>query len=397
MPRFPRTSPTTQSLSTRVFSGLSARAKARAERGEVVHRLSVGDTYREPLLCARAESQTVTDRPGLHRYAPPRGEPELLEAVQARLTEIDVEHAPPVEQIQVVSGATSGLSVVIQALIDTGDEVILPSPFWPLIRGIIAARGATPVQVPMMHEGLVPGELSPELIESRLEAVVTPRTSAIYVNSPHNPTGTILSADQLAAFVRVAERHDLWILSDEAYQDFVFTGQAPSLWRDPIAKSRTIAVHTLSKSYGIAGSRIGYIHGPKSAMDAIAGVQTFSTYCAPRPLQFGAASVLLNGQAWLAEGVAEYAKTAKRAAEAFQVNAPPGGTFLFVDVSRWMKVGEADCLPFLERALDHGVLMTPGHACGSHFHSFVRVCFTGVSPGDLDDALERIRPLLESD
>lgn len=358
------------------------------EAGSVVHALSVGDTYKEPLVVARAESQRVAERPGLHRYAAPQGEAELIRAVRRRLALLggDV----PESRIQIVSGATSGLSVIAGALLMPGDEVLLPSPFWPLIRGIISGRGATPVQVPIMDR------LDEVDVEAHLEAAVTDKTVALYLNTPHNPTGSILREEHLAAAARVAERHDLWVICDEAYQDLYFGETPPRAWQHPALAKRAVTCHTLSKSYGIAGSRIGYVHGPDAAMRAIRGVQTFATYCAARPLQFGAAAVLDEGGEWLEERRTEYATAAKGIAQVFGVTAPPGGTFLFVHARPWMKEGEVDALPFLDRCLDAGVLMTPGAACGTDFAEYFRVCFTGVSPEALEDSLRRLRPLLSA-
>lgn len=354
--------------------------------GKVVHALSVGDTYKEPLVVARAESQRVVDRPGLHRYAPPQGEPELLAAVSRRLALFGAD--VPEKRLQIVSGATSGLSVVAAALLMPGDEVLLPSPFWPLIRGIIAGRGASPVQVPLMDR------LDDVDVEAVLEAAVTDKTVALYLNTPHNPTGAVMSNEQLAAAARVAKRHDLWVICDEAYQDLYFGDTPPRSWQHPDLAERAIVSHTLSKSYGVAGSRIGYIHGPEEAMHAIRGVQTFATYCAPRPMQFGAAAALDEGAAWLEERREEYAGAAQRAADTFGVKTPPAGTFLFVHARPWMRPGELDALPFLDRCLDAGVLMTPGAACGEGFAEYFRVCFTGIAPEALDDALQRLAPLL---
>jgi len=384
MPRFPRVARSAEHLSDRVFSRLAALAK---ERGGAVHPLHVGDTYLEPLPAAMAEAQRTAEQPRLHTYAPVQGEPILLDAIERHLLR-RAGVVVPREQIQVVSGATAGLSVVVEALLDPGDEVILPSPYWPLIRGIIDKRGCTPVEVPLFHRAADPAlEL-----EALLEAAVTPRTAAIYLNSPHNPTGAVLSEAQLSAFARVAARHDLWVLSDEVYELLAFDGPPPPTWARPDLRGRAVAVHSLSKAFGLAGARVGFAHGPPEAMGAVRGVQTYATYCAPRPMQRGAARALDEGDAWLAGALAAYEDAARRAADALGVPRPAAGTFLHVDVRPHRRAGE-DTMGFLLRCLDAGVLLTPGASTGKDFEGFVRLCFTCVPPSQLDDALARLRPL----
>ncbi|NOY90797.1 MAG: pyridoxal phosphate-dependent aminotransferase [Deltaproteobacteria bacterium] len=323
MPRPPHASSTTQTLSGSVFGSLLARAK---RRGLPVHPLHVGDTYKDPIPEARAEAQLSSEHAGLHRYAPPQGLPELLDAVVERERErAGVELSR--EDVQIMSGATAGLSVIAQALFDPGDEVLLPSPYWPLIRGIIASRGAVAVEVPCFH---ALGELD---VEALFEAQVTPRTVALYLNNPHNPTGCVLPEDALEAILRVVERHDLWLICDEAYEELYF-GQAPRpIWAREALHERAIVSHTFSKSYGMAGARVGYVHGPASAMRAIRGVQTFLTYCAPRPMQYAALACLRHGQGFIEECRRDYAEAGARAAELLGVAPPEGGTFLFFDAS----------------------------------------------------------------
>jgi N-succinyldiaminopimelate aminotransferase len=387
MPRFPAVSPTTESLSARVFSDLVAKAKAK-DGG--VHWLTVGDTYLDPPRVAQAESQLSAEHPRLHNYAAPAGEPALLDAIAERL-ERRTGRSIVREQIQVQSGATAGLSVVVKTLLDPGDEVLLPSPYWPLIRGIIAGRGAKPVEVPTFHR--VDDERFN--LESALEAAVTDRTAAIYVNTPHNPTSRVLSDRHVDAVARVAKRHDLWVICDEAYEE-LWLEDAPfaPVWDREDLRDRAIATHTLSKGYGLAGARIGFTHGPANAMAAVRGAQTFMTYCAARPLQLGAARALREGDAWLDEARRLYGEAGRKAADVLGVAPPRGGTFLFFDASAYLRDGEDSALPFLERCLDAGVLMTPGQSCGAAFDRWVRLCFTTLPPAALDDALARLATVL---
>ena len=389
MPRFPNVSKHTHSVSHRVYSNLEQRALA---KNETIYRLHVGDTYRDPIAAAQAERQLSAEHPGLHKYAPVHGEPGLIDAFVAY---VESRHGEMLhrERVQVMSGATAGLSIVCQVLLEPGDEVLLPSPFWPLSRGIIATKGAVPVQVPFYTRLDDPGFDA----EAALESAVTDRTVALYINTPNNPSGRVLPDATIDAMMRVAKRHDLWLLCDEAYEEIYFDREPPdAVWKRAEVRDRAIAFHTLSKTYGFAGARVGFTHGPEQVMGAIAGMQTFHTYCAPRPMQFGAIEALRQGSGWVKESRSLYRDAGYDAADALGVPRPEGGTFLFIDVSKQLAPGDEDCTAFLERCADAGVLLTPGRSCGADYAKWVRLCFTSVPPAQLAQALEKLGPLVRT-
>jgi len=383
MPRYPAYSPTSEGLRSSLYDQLARRA--RRHEGPLFP-LHVGDTWREPPPAARAEAQRTADHPMMHTYAHPHGEPALLRAIQERL---NARSPVPVErhQIQVVSGATAGLSVICQTILDPGDEILVPEPFWPLINGLITSRGGVPVQVPFYTE--------PDLdVEAMLEPHVTPRTVAVYANSPSNPTGRILREAQAEALGRLAERHDLWVLSDEAYEDLWFGEEPPlTLWAREDLRERTIAIHTFSKAYGLAGARVGYLHGPAEIVGRIRAVFTHQVYCAPRPMQFAALAALNEGADWLAEARTLYAEAARTAAVALGQPVPEAGTFLFFDLGPWLEGGD-DPLPLLERFVEAGVLVAPGAISGMHYERWARLCYTAVPPDQLEEAMGRMRGVL---
>jgi len=389
VPRFPNVSQHAHSVSHRVYSDLEQRALAKNEH---IYRLHVGDTYRDPVVAARAERQLSSEHAGLHKYAPVHGEPSLIDAFIAY---VEGRHDETLnrERIQVMSGATAGLSVVCQVLLEPGDEVLLPSPFWPLSRGIIATKGAVPIEVPF-YTRLDDPDFDAEAL---LESAVTERTVALYINTPNNPTGRVLDDATVDAMMRVARRHDLWLLCDEAYEEIYFGRQPPeAAWKRADVRDRAIAFHTLSKTYGFAGARVGFTHGPEGVMDAIRGMQTFHTYCAARPMQFGAVEALRQGGEWIQESRALYRDAGYQAADALGLARPEGGTFLCLDVSAQLDPGAADCTAFLERCADAGVLLTPGRSCGADYATWVRLCFTSVPPVQLAAALEKLVPLFQT-
>lgn len=385
MPRFPHAAASAQSLSDRVFGQLVQRSSAVAR----IYPLHVGDTYLEPLQAARAEAQRSAERARLHNYSPVQGEPELLDAIVDKVARRSGV-ALALADVQVMAGATAAMGVIANALLEPGDEVIVPSPFWPLIRGVVRGRGAVAVEVPLFTRLEEPGFDA----LAALEAAVTPRTAAIYVNTPHNPTGRQLPAGVLDGIAALAQRHDLWIISDEVYEDVWFGSDAPSsVFARPDFAPRTIATHSVSKAYGLAGARVGYTHGPHAAMQTIRSVQTFYSYCAPRPMQFGAACALREGDAWLADMRAIYGRAGRAAARALELAEPEGGTFLFFDLKPFLGPKQT-ATELLERCVDAGVMLTPGNACGAAFGDWARLCFTSVAEPELHDALSALRRVL---
>jgi N-succinyldiaminopimelate aminotransferase len=387
MPRFPGHAGAAAGLSDRVFEQLLQKSQARDRR---VYPLHVGDTYLEPLAAARAEAQRTQDRVRLHNYSPVQGEPELIDAI---LEKVQRRSGVALDRacVQVMSGATAGIGVVCSALLEPGDELLLPAPFWPLIRGAARLRGARVAEVPFYTE-LDRTDFDPI---AALEAAVTPRTAAIYLNSPHNPTGVVLPPAIVTRLIELAVRHDLWVLTDEVYEDLWYDQPPESIWTRPELRGRVIVTHSVSKAYGLAGARVGFAHGPADIMRVIRGVQTFYSYCAPRPMQLGAARALREGEAWLANARGLYKAAARAAVETLDLPMPQGGTFLFFDTGKYLRGGETTA-GFLERCLDHGVMLTPGSASGQDFERWARLCYTAVPPVELEAALAGLRSALES-
>lgn len=386
MPRYPRLSEASHGLSSQVYTGLLALARG---SGNEVFALNVGDTYREPPECGSVSALAAERFAGMHRYAEVRGEPALLDAIALDLAR----RGRPVarEQLQVTAGGTSGLDLACRALLRPGDELIVLAPYWPLIRGIISACGAVPVELPLFTELRKPGFD----LRAALASVLTPRTSAIYVNSPNNPTGLVLSEhenEQLAAFVR---EHELWLISDEAYERLHYHEPPRPLWLHDGVRERAVVVHTFSKSYGLAGARVAYLHAPPTALEAIAGLQTFATYCAPRPMQLAARNVLNSpeGEAFIASSQRAYREAAERTARTLRIPTPEAGTFAFFDLRPVLRSGE-NARSALERLARAGVVLTPGSAAGAAYADWARLCFTCVDPTTLERALAVLEAVL---
>lgn len=360
MPRHPVASATVTGMAGGVFSRLAHRIAAL--EGEV-YPLHVGDTWLSPAQGARMEDLREADHPGLHRYTRPMGHPALVAALSER-------RGVAPGRILVTAGATGGLGAAAGALLDPGDEVLVLAPFWPLITGIVRTARGVPVQVPFYDR--------PGSVEARLSPHLTSRTTAIYLNTPSNPAGTVLDADTLAAIAAFARAHDLWIWSDEVYEDYAYA--APHVPMAPCAPERTLTAYSFSKAYGMAGNRCGYIVGPTDpgVMQHLRKVSIHSFYSASTASQVAAARVISLGSPWLSRAKDEYEAAGQAAASRLGLSAPQGGTFLFLDVSA--QLDETGLHGFLLRCIERNLLLAPGSSCGAAYGGHVRICFTSAAP-----------------
>jgi N-succinyldiaminopimelate aminotransferase len=342
--------------------------------------LHVGDTFLSPPPGARMEDQREADFPGLHRYGPTAGDPRLVDAIVQKLADrnhLSVERG----QVLVTAGATSGLACAVSALCDPGDEVLICAPFWPLIRGIVRAQRATPVEVPFFDRA---GTIDEAI--AALETRLGPRTVALYFSNPSNPTGRVLAPDQVEALAAWARRRELWILSDEVYEAFVYRGEHVSTAR--FAPERTLSAFSFSKTYGMAGNRVGYLAGPAALVDEAHKVSVHSAYHAPTAAQLAALRALEGGADWVKAARESYAQVGREAAELLGLPAPEGSCFLFADAAA--RLDERGLAGFLADCFADGVVVAPGASAGEAYGSFVRLCYTVLPPADVLEGVRRL-------
>ncbi len=345
-----------------------------------IYPLNVGDTWMEPFEGGRMEDLATRDQPGLHRYCETGGLPALVDALVETLRAKGTPVRGP-DEVLVTAGATSGLACAVSALVDPGEEVLILAPFWPLIRGIVQSQRGVPVEVPF-YDRVHSVDDALRAIERRIGS----RSVALYLCTPSNPTGRVLPPEWLEAVAGLVRRHDLWLLSDEVYEDYVYDAAHVSLAR--FAPERTVVAHSFSKAYGTAGNRVGYLAGPVPVIAEAHKVSVHSAYHAPHAGQLAALRALESGGAWVANARELYRKAGEDAAAALGLPAPGGSCFLFVDVAA--ALDERGLLGFLEDCLDDGVVLSPGASSGSDYADWVRLCYTAVPP---DEAAIAVRHL----
>jgi len=344
-----------------------------------IYPLHVGDSWLAPPDgCAMADLR-ADEYPNLNRYTTPHGDRRLLAALSERL-------GVPTSRLLVTGGATGGLDAVATTLLDKGDEVLICAPYWPLIRGIVCASRGVPVEVDVMLDR------AGEELAAALESAVTERTVAIYVNSPHNPTGRVLSSEDLDHLIAVARRHDLWIWSDVVYEHHAYRGTHLSV--ADRAPERTFEVHSFSKAWAMAGNRCGYLVGPEDPrhMARVRRTSSHSLYSAPTASQIAGLRALETGGDWLAASRAHYQAAGDAAAARLGLAPPDGGTFLFLDVAEHL--GADGLEGFLHRCMDEGLILAPGSSCGVAYGTWVRVCFTSAPPAVVAEGVEVLARLL---
>ena len=280
---------------------LAVTAKAQALRAQGVDVISFGAGEPDFDTPERIKDAAIRAlRAGKTKYTDPAGIPELRAAVcQAFKRDQGLEYSP--DRILVSVGAKHSLYNLCAALFQARDEVLIPSPYWVTYPEQVHLVEATPVFIPTDESSGF--EVDPE----RVRKAVTPRTRALILNSPNNPTGAVFGAESLKAIAALAVERDLWMISDECYAALAYEGPVPSIATlGPEVQARTIVVNTCSKAYAMTGWRIGYAAGPRPIIKAMADFQSQCTSNPTSMAQWAAVEALTGPQEEVAQMAREF-------------------------------------------------------------------------------------------
>ncbi|MBI2789540.1 MAG: pyridoxal phosphate-dependent aminotransferase [Elusimicrobia bacterium] len=306
------------------------------------------------------------------RYSDAAGLPELRALIARKLRAADGIAVEP-EDVLVTNGAKQAVYEALQTVCGPGDEVLIPSPYWVTFPEAARLAGARPVFVPTRAH---------QLDLDAVARAVTPRTRAIIINSPNNPTGAIYPPAALRALGRLAARRDFVIVSDEAYEAFVYD-RAPHASAASFAPQRTITVRTFSKSFSMTGFRVGFLAAPPEIARAARRIHGHVTGNVCTFAQRGAIAALGLGPAELERRRAVFQRRRDLAyalaSRRFDCVKPRGGLFVFADARRLLGKRFKDSAALAEHLLEKaGVSVVPGSACG--MEGFLRVSFTSPEP-----------------
>lgn len=324
-------------------------------------------------------------------YVQTLGMPELRATISAYLGRL---HARPIaiDRVAVASSGTSALMLAFQALVEPGDRLVAVTPLWPNIEEMPKLLSATVDTVALEHDGQW------RLDMQKLLDALTPGTKALLVNSPNNPTGWTLTAEEQQTILAHCRKHKIWIIADDVYERIYFDGpSAPSFLRISEADDLLISCNSFSKAWRMTGWRLGWIVFPASMQEDFSKLIEYNTTCSPPFLQRAGIAALESGEDEIQRSVQRF-KTARdqlidglrRLPEIQIQEAPPGAMYLFFSVN-----GVEDSLDFCTRLVTEGGLgLAPGIAFGQSGEGYLRWCFAS-SPERLALGLEKLTSYLQ--
>ncbi len=360
-------------------------ARRRRDRGEPIIELTIGEPDLPPHRSLLEEATRAMDA-GRYRYSNGRGEPQVVDALVRKYAR----RRPDVTSANVLCfpGTQTALFAVMLGLVEKGDAVLVGDPLYATYEGVIRATGAEQVTVPLRPERGF------HMQAEDLEKAITPQCRVLLLNTPHNPTGAVLTAAEIAAIGEVCRRHDLWIVCDEVYEELVFSGSFASPFDDPGLAERTIVCSSISKSHAAPGFRSGWAVGPAEFASRLLAVSETMLFGVQPFIADMTAYALNNPIDTSARMRQSYRSRADRIvagladAPGLMPIPPEAGMFIVVDVSGTGMSSEAFAWALLD---EEQVAVMPGSAFGNGA-DFVRMSLT-VPDEKIDEACRRMSAL----
>ncbi|HWH51617.1 MAG TPA: aminotransferase class I/II-fold pyridoxal phosphate-dependent enzyme [Gemmatimonadaceae bacterium] len=344
-----------------------------------------------PMPAVMKEAAVTAIHGDVNQYAVTWGAPVLRQAIAEKYRRWYDMEVDPDRDVTVTCGATEAMASVFMALMDAGDEVIIPEPFYENYGPDAILAGAKPVFFPFERDGWT-------LDADRLRKTFNSRTKAIIVNTPHNPTGRVLTRDEISLIAELCIQHDAWAITDSPYEHMVYSGHHHEIATWPGMRERTITISSLSKTFSCTGWRIGWIIAPPPQTAPIRKVHDFLTVGAPAPLQAAAAVGFAFDASYYNEFCSAYRArreflSAVLREQGFRFTVPEGAYYIFADFSGLSDLDDVTFAKWMTQEI--GVATVPGSSFYSRKEdgrSFVRFAFC-KKQATLDDAAQRLSRL----
>ena len=372
------------------YQVLARAQELEAEGRDIIH-LEIGepDFSTAPHICSAAK-KAISD--GKTRYNPPNGILELREVIAEDAGKRRGIHIDPA-QVVISPGAKPNLFFPALALIEAGDEVIYPDPGFPTYEAMILVAGGIPVPAPLVEENDFSFDLE------SFDNLINEKTSMIIINSPGNPTGGVISSEDLRHIANAAQEHDCWVLSDEIYMRIAFNGlDVPSIAALPDMRQRTVIVDGFSKTYAMTGWRLGFGIMPQVLAERINLLLTHSVGCTAQFTQYAGHEAITGPQDWVDEMVAAYQNRRDVLIDGLNTipgvscRKPMGAFYAFPNIKSFNLSSDKMANLILEKA---NVALLPGTSFGKYGEGYLRIVYAN-SLDNIKDALERIGNVLSS-
>jgi aminotransferase len=337
-----------------------------------------------------SDSGIYSIKDGYTHYTPNRGLPELREATVKKIKQFINVSYDPSEDIIITMGVSQGLDLALRSIINPGDEVIIFEPCYVSYKA----------NIEMLHGVSVAVDTIPQedfqINTSRLERAITPRTKALLLNYPSNPTGISINKTKLEEIAKIAIKHDLIVLSDEIYSSINYAGEHVSIASLPGMRERTIYLNGFSKSHAMTGWRLGYVCGPEFLISTMLKIHQYTALCAPSMAQYAALEALENGDREVQRMITEYIRRRNFIVNGFNeagltCRTPDGAFYVFPDI----KSTGLSSREFALKLLDNkSVAVVPGNVFGNAGEGHIR-CSYATSIDNIREALSRIEAFVK--
>jgi aspartate/methionine/tyrosine aminotransferase len=333
---------------------------------------------------------------GKTKYTSSAGLPELRNAISSKLASENGVHYDPMKEVVVTAGATSAINLAFLSTVDVGGEILVPDPGWATYAHAVSLVGAIPVPYPLRES--VDYSFERDVVEK----LVTPKAKAILINTPSNPTGSILSRKSLADISEFAIEHDLFVLSDEVYEKFLYDdggavkNEHVSIASLPDMKGRTVTINAFSKTYAMTGWRLGYSAAPEPISSAMTKINAAQSSCVSTIAQFAALEALSGPQDSVRRMISAFAKRREVLVRGlnefpgFKCPVPRGAFYAFPNIT---ETG-IDSYKLAMKIVEQGhVAVVPGSSFGRQGEGYLRLAYAN-SVENIQEALSRIRRVL---
>ena len=350
--------------------------------------LGVGEPDFVTPWCIREEAIASVEK-GFTTYTSNSGLPECRRAIATYLkTRFDCDYSPDTE-LMITNGVSEGVDVTLRTLLNPGDEVILPEPNYVCYAPLIHLAGGTVISLDTSHTGFIPDPKA-------LEACITPRTKALILCTPNNPTGAVIPKSIMIEIAKLAKKYDFWVISDEIYAELTYDEPFVSFAALPEVKERTILMNGFSKAFAMTGWRLGYLCAPQSFISRAIKIHQYAALCAPIMSQYAGIEALQNPK--IVEDMRRSYES-RRNLFVKKLNTlglptafPQGAFYCFPSIKKTGLTSEAFAMKLLEVAQ---VAVVPGSVFGQGGEGYIRCCYA-TDVGLLKEALNRIGSFIKT-